>query len=289
MRLCFDATRFGFGLKEAVELCAHKKLPAVEYTFEPFSVAGKNASGLQGKEKTYLCEVEGICRLNQVEVACINLNYCLDSASRLSVKQFNAMAAKLCRVASAVGCRRFSFWLKAGLEDDWMGAVEEALTPLLKSCAEEGIKPVLRLSTPGQFHDQSLRKWRPLEPQDWRDILAALPDLCLAFCPADCVWQGIDYLQILPAFAPAIEHVEARDVEINRSLIADSGLFGPLWWRYRLPGKGQTDWRQVVEALMLYEYKGHLSICLDDEFIVQPDLDESLDSAVQAFLPYVRG
>ena len=48
---------------------------------------------------------------------------------------------------------------------------------------------------------------------------------------------------------------------------------------YRRPGKGQLDWRQLIEALKLYDYKGMLSIHLDDEFIDgnNGNLEESLD------------
>lgn len=172
---------------------------------------------------------------------------------------------------------------------EWISAAEATLTTVAELCVRCDVKPLLRLSTPRLYQDRSLRKWRPLEPQEWRDILACVPALCLSFSPADCAWQGLDYLQILPGFASAIEHVEARDVEINRSLIVDSGLFGPLWWRYRLPGKGQVDWRQLVEALKLYDFQGSLSLCLDDEFVAVQDLEESLDFAVSTFAPYVRG
>ncbi len=289
MRLCFDATRFGTGLKEAVQLCATRKLPAVEYTFQPFSAAGKNAAALSADEKRYLSDVRETAAQSGVEIACINLDHCVDLESKADCKKFHAMSSKLTMLAQSVDCKRFSFWIQPGAADDWISDCHDALMPVIDSCQSRGVKPVLRLSTAATCQDQSLRKWRPMEPQEWRNLLAAFPALSLSFSPADCVWQGLDYLQLLPAFTAAIEIVEGRDVEVNRSMIADSGLFGPLWWRYRLPGRGQVDWRQLVEALKLYDFQGVLSLCLDDEFIAVQDLEPSLDFAVNNFAPYVRG
>jgi sugar phosphate isomerase/epimerase len=74
-------------------------------------------------------------------------------------------------------------------------------------------------------------------------------------------------------------------------MLKDSGLFGPLWWRYRLPGKGQIDWAQVVEALKLYGFTGSFSVHLDDEFVVsQPcDLERSLDAGLACLASLVKG
>jgi len=153
------------------------------------------------------------------------------------------------------------------------------------------VEPLLRLSTPLEFRGQSLKGWRSMEPQDWRDLLSGCPGLSLSFSPGDCVWLGIDYLRILSGLASAIEHVEAHDVEINRDLLTDSGMYGPLWWRYRMPGKGQVDWGQLIEALKLYDFKGTFSVHLDDEFVAADaeDLEHALDAALKRIAPLMRG
>ncbi len=129
-----------------------------------------------------------------------------------------------------------------------------------------------------------------MEPQDWRDILSSCPDLSLSFSPADCVWLGIDYLKILSGLVSAIDHVEAHDIEINRTLLNDSGMYGPLWWRYRMPGKGQVDWSQLIELLKLYDFAGTVSIHLDDEFIGEEaeDLADALTRSVKVLAPLVK-
>lgn len=290
MQLCFDATRFGFGLQEAVELASAKNIPAIEYTFEPFDVTDKAAKSLSAQEQEYLKDVSSRARELKVEIACIKLNYPLKASDKSQTKKFQDMLAKLSKLAEAISCSRIIFYVEPEVCEEWAGKVEAALSPIFKNLSKMGIKLLLSLSTAPCHRGHSLKLWRSMEPQEWRDFLAAMPDLSLSFSAADCLWQGIDYLRILPGVIKAVEHVEAGDVEISRLILTDSGMFGPLWWRYKLPGKGQVDWRQLCEALKLYEFNGNLSIQLDDEFsgTDYPELIEALDSSVKLLAPLVK-
>jgi sugar phosphate isomerase/epimerase len=289
MQLCFDATRFGLGLLEAVELAAEKGLPTVEYAFEPFEMAAKTVK-LDDQEKTYLGDVATACREKNTQVACIRLNGVLEYTDKKAVKQFQQMIQKLCLVAKQINCDRIAFSLQPGPHEGWVKQAAEAIEPSCKALAKDGVKLLLSLSTAPANRGRTLRQWRPLEPQEWRDLIAHCEGLGLSFSAADCAWQNIDYLQILPGLVAAIEHVEANDVEINRAMLVDSGLFGPLWWRYRRPGKGQLDWRQLIEALKLYDYQGSFSIHLDDEFIddANGDLENSLDESIKLLKPLLK-
>jgi sugar phosphate isomerase/epimerase len=288
MRLCFDATRFGYGLREAVELCVHKQLPAVEYAFEAFSVAGKSSASLSKDERTYLNDVRDVCSRNEVSIECISLNSPLNVTDKQVSKLFGTMAAKLAVLAHEVGSPRFGFYVNPPLDEDWESICEKHLAPLIDLCAKNDVKPVLRLATPPSLQGKSLKVWRPIGPDDWRSLLSMAPGLSISFSPADCVWQSVDYLRSLPVFLPAIEIVEAVNIEISRDLLADSGLFGPLWWRYRMAGRGQVDWRQLVEALKLYEYKGCVSLRMDDEFLPVSEFDTALEESAEHFKRLVR-
>jgi sugar phosphate isomerase/epimerase len=197
----------------------------------------------------------------------------------------------LSQVADALDCARISFSLQAGCHDGWKQTFEQLFRQLKPMLDEHRVSLLLRLSTPSQFRGVSLKKWRPMEPQDWRDLLSACNgELSLSFSPADCVWLGIDYLQILPGIASAIDHIEAHDIEINRPMLTDSGMFGPLWWRYRLIGKGQVDWSQLIEALKLYDFQGTFSVHLDDEFVGEEseELVNALDTSLKVVAGLVR-
>lgn len=290
MRLCFDATRFGSGLEGAIEIAADKGLVAVEFSFAPFKVTGKTAK-LDQKERQYLESVAELAKQKNVEIACLNLDYCLTFDDKKSGKQFAPMINKLALLANALGCQRISFSLQPGPDESWKQDFEQQFAELQDVLQENDVRLLLRLSAPVAFRGSSLKKWRPMEPQDWRDLLSLCHgELSLSFSPADCVWLGIDYLQILPGIASAIEHIEAHDIEINRTMLNDSGMFGPSWWRYRLIGKGQVDWRQFIEALKLYDFHGTFSVHLDDEFIADEseELSSALDSSLKVVSHLVR-
>ena len=289
MQLCFDATRFGLGLKEAVELAAFKGIAAVEYAFASFETTAKTQK-LSASEKEYLADVAEAAQKAGTHIALIRLTALFDTSDKKLIKPFQQMMRKLSMVAAAVHCPKVAFALKPGREEGWLEEAAEALRPVCEDMEKAGVKLLLSLSTPPVNRGRTLRQWRPLEPQEWRDLIANCPGLALSFSAADCAWQNIDYLQILPGVVSAVEHVEANDVEINRALLVDSGLFGPLWWRYRRPGKGQIDWRQLIEALKLYDYQGTISIHLDDEFIDESNgnLEESLDESVKLLKPLLK-
>jgi sugar phosphate isomerase/epimerase len=289
MRLCFDATRFGYGLHESVELAVQKKLSACEFSFEKFD-SEKGSKQLSADEVDYLKSVAELSRSNDIEIACLKLKTLLKISDKKSLKEFKSHIDKLSKVAKLISCKRLLFYMEAESSENWLEQVEAALNPIVENLRKDGLTLVLSLSTPAEFLGKSLRQWRPLEPQEWRDLLAGVPGLGLSFSVADCAWQGIDYLRMISTMASAIEHVEAQDIQVNRQIIADNGLFGPLWWRYMAVGKGQIDWAQFIEALKLYEYSGNLSIHFNDENAAENEqwLWESLDTSIKVLAPLVK-
>ena len=314
MRLCFDATRFGTGLDGAIELAASKGIGAIEY-----SIAGAKVSELSSKELKLLKQIRHLSEKTGVSIACLNLDYCLtfdgsrpnksprkknhenahpeimtqaETAPHFEKidKNFSKMLAKMMTVAKTIGCPKLSLSIQPGADSGWLEQAEKHIGAWQTELNNEGINLLLRLATPKENRGRSLKQWITMEPQDWRDLIAACPGLGLSFSPADCVWLGIDYLKILSGIVSGIDHIEAHDIEISRTMLSDSGMYGPLWWRYRLPGKGAVDWTQLLEALKLYGYDGDLSIHLDDEFIADDfqSLEDALDSAIKLFTPLLK-
>ena len=290
MKFCFDATRFASGLDGAIELAASNGAGAVEYSFAPFAPP-KSSKGQDADEKAHLTGVYDLALAKNVEFACLNLDYELDAGNKKSVKQFLPMITKLASVAQAIGCEKVSFFLRPGADEEWMQPFATEYVALSEKLAEYDVRPLVRLSTPTDYRGISLKKWRAMEPQEWRDLISLCPGLSFVYSPADLLWLGIDYLTNLPGMVAAIDHVVAHDVEINRTILTDSGMFGPLWWRYRLAGKGQVDWRQFVEALKLYDYQGTFSLQLDDEFVDDDtqSLSDALAEGKRFFAPLLKG
>jgi len=289
MQLCFDATRFGAGLDGAILLAAKKKIPAIEYSFAPFTVRGEKSAGLSTKETAFLERIKSLSEENNIAIACLNIDYCLPVDSKPTDKNFAKMVNKVVKVAKIVNCKKLAITVKITGENNWLENAEGKIGILKTELEEQGIGLLLRLSTAKEFRNKSLKHWLAMEPQNWRDLMAGCPGLALSFSPADCVWLGIDYLKILSGIVSGIEHIEAHDIEISRTMLSDSGMYGPLWWRYRVPGKGQVDWSQLIEALKLYGFEGYFSIHLDDEFVNDDleSLEEALDNALKSVAPLV--
>ncbi|MBX3152525.1 sugar phosphate isomerase/epimerase [Candidatus Obscuribacterales bacterium] len=280
MRFCFDATMFGGDMGGAIELAAAKGLTAIEYRFGSFKVSASGAE-VKGEERKYLERQSKLAADQNVEIACLASDYMHKPGDKTSYKKFHGMISKLLEVSTILNCGRISFFLEVGPDNAWKTKFEKEYETLHPLFEERGIKPLLRLSTPHEFRGVSLKRWRAIEPQDWRDLISGCPGLSLSFSPADYLWLGIDYLGALAAILPALEHIEAYDVEILRDLQRDSGMFGPLWWRYRRIGKGLVDWVQLIEALKLYGYEGAISAQFSDEFVGadQTSLENALDDA----------
>ncbi len=295
MQLCFDATRFGTGLDGAIGIAASRGIKAIEYSFAPFSVrvsksGSSESNGLSEKELNSLEKIRQMGQENDVSIACLNLDYCLNFGDKKPDKNFGKMLSKMVTVAKTIGCPRLSLSIQPGT-NGWLEEAERQINACQSELNSDGLALLLRLSTPKENQGKSLKNWIAMEPQDWRDLIAACPGLSLSFSPADCIWLGIDYLKILSGIVSGIDHIEAHDCEISRTMLADSGMYGPLWWRYRVPGKGAVDWTQLIEALKLYGYQGNISIHLDDEFVAddQQSLEDALDSAIKLLNPLVKG
>jgi sugar phosphate isomerase/epimerase len=305
MKLCFNATTFGSGLEGAIELAEARGLKAIEYSFAPFEVAKLSKEELK-EEAAYLKGLAAGAEARGIEFALLNLDYPLYLGNKAATKQFLAMLKRVAKVAGLLKGPAIAFHLVPPVSlpeavDEETGAPALPAEILARQFAlvygelqklDPQRKFLLRLSTPVPFRGLSLKYWRALEPEEWRQILAVCAGLGLSYSPGDCLWAGLDYLQNLSSFASAIEHVSAHDVEMNRNMLNDSGLFGPLFWRYRLVAKGQIDWRQVVEALKLYEFAGCLSLQFEDEFLAEEDYqgrEDALVDGVRYFVPLLRG
>jgi sugar phosphate isomerase/epimerase len=96
----------------------------------------------------------------------------------------------------------------------------------------------------------------------------------LNFDPSHLVWLGIDPVTALAANLGLVKHVQAKDVQVDAAARNSFGVFGQLidkpspwtsgWWRYRIPGLGEVDWRRLVDVLYEGGYDGYVSVEHED-------------------------
>lgn len=105
-------------------------------------------------------------------------------------------------------------------------------------------------------------------PLIWERVFSIIPSraLGLNLDPSHLVWQRIDYVEATKKFGDRVYHTHAKDTEIVRSRLQETGIMGQGWWRYRIPGWGVIDWRAFVSALREGGYDYVLSIEHEDPF-----------------------
>lgn len=100
------------------------------------------------------------------------------------------------------------------------------------------------------------------------------PAFGLNYDPSHLVRLGIDYERALAEFGDRVKHVHAKDTVFDQEALYLYGrlsptfthprIFGEEWWRYCIPGEGETDWGRVIKRLEDHGYDGILSIELED-------------------------
>ena len=106
-----------------------------------------------------------------------------------------------------------------------------------------------------------------ISPVMWKKIFERLPSdhLGLAYDPSHLVWEMIDPYTPLLEFKDKIFHVHAKDTAIDRVKLARTGILTDFsWWSYRIPGRGELDWRKLLGQLIAEGYDGTLSLEHED-------------------------
>jgi sugar phosphate isomerase/epimerase len=114
-------------------------------------------------------------------------------------------------------------------------------------------------------------------PETYRALFAQVPSQALGvnYDPSHLIRMGIDHLRFLREFATRVYHVHAKDTEINDDNLYEFGSeqpatftpstpYGAWAWRYTIPGHGITRWSEVFKILAAANYRGIVSIELED-------------------------
>ncbi|OQY80241.1 MAG: hypothetical protein B6D41_21300 [Chloroflexi bacterium UTCFX4] len=106
-------------------------------------------------------------------------------------------------------------------------------------------------------------------PALWDEMFARLPhpNFGLNLDPSHLVWLGVNYYDIVPKYAARIFHTHAKDTVIYADKRAYNSILNSgwnTWWQYRLPGKGEIDWKRWAQVLRANGYDGVLSIEHED-------------------------
>ncbi len=153
--------------------------------------------------------------------------------------------------------------------------IGQVFRDILKYAADRGVKIMIENCPMENWVKFGLPGNYAYSPELWDALFNELPDenFGLNFDPSHLYWLGIDYLQAVEDYAEKIFHAHAKDTEILAEGEYNYGLFGrqidPVpwksgWWRYRMPGLGEIDWKKFISVLQEHDYDYVLSIEHED-------------------------
>lgn len=193
-------------------------------------------------------------------------------------KHYHDHLKKVINVAALLGVDLVGTFVGARpdkLPAENMKEIGSVMRELLRYAEGKGVRLMIencpmdswqRFGLPGNF---------AYSPELWDALFNEVPskNFGLNFDPSHLYWLGIDYLRAARHYAEKLFHAHAKDTEILAEGSYRYGLFGKQidptpwksgWWRYRMPGWGQIDWKKFISVLQESGYDHVLSIEHED-------------------------
>ncbi len=148
---------------------------------------------------------------------------------------------------------------------------EAVLPPLVDYAGDRGVRLVIENCPMEGWHPDGYPANLAYSPELWTWLTSL--GLYLNYDPSHLVWLGIDPVPALAAHVDRVLHVQAKDIEVDRAARNQFGIFGQVvepqawvsgWWRYRIPGLGDVDWRRIIDTLYQAGYDGVVSVEHED-------------------------
>ena len=114
------------------------------------------------------------------------------------------------------------------------------------------------------------------------------PAIGLEYDPSHLFWQQIDHLAALRDFADRVYMFHAKDTQILRGVLARHGMdSGERWWRFRVPGYGEINWKPIFQVLSDVGYAGDIVIEHEDPVFDGPRRKEGFRLGLKCLEQYV--
>lgn len=176
--------------------------------------------------------------------------------------------------------------------DENLPLFRERFSAIAARAEEMGVKIALE-PWPGSVLGHGPYRWTNMAttPELWARLFDEVPNpaLGLEYDPSHLAWQEIDHLRAIREFGDRIHHVHAKDIVIDRDLLARVGVHGRGWWRFVIPGLGELDWGAIFGALREAGYRGDVAVEHEDREYLGERWTEGLAIAHRTLRPLVEG
>ena len=216
-----------------------------------------------------------------VERAAVNTHVlaCIDAASLADVQTVGTFIGR--------------DWTKSVREN--LAEAEEVFKPLVDRAGEKGVKLVIENCVMEGWHPDGYPGNLAYSPELWEWMFSL--GLYLNFDPSHLVWMGIDPVEALRPYVDKVAHAQAKDIQTfpdKRNRYGWPGIADKSndpwdvgWWRYRVPGLGEVDWRRVVDTLYENGFDGVLCVEHEDPIWggTEPRIETGLRIAYDTLRP----
>jgi sugar phosphate isomerase/epimerase len=155
---------------------------------------------------------------------------------------------------------------------DNLRQAERVFAPLVDRAGERGVKLIIENCVMEGWHPDGYPGNLAYSPELWEWMFSL--GLYLNYDPSHLIWMGIDPVTALRPYVDRIPHAQAKDIQLFPERRDRFGWPGRAverpdpwdvgWWRYRVPGLGEVDWRGLVDAMYEGGFDGVLSVEHED-------------------------
>jgi len=229
--------------------------------FESLEISSRPGSPLIDPDKILKHgteEVKDALKNGGVIISC--LTWCPNNMDpNLEVRRRNnEHIKKMIEAAAKLDIPVVSTWIGKvpGTVEDNMKVYAEVWPPIVEHAEKYGVKIAIE-NCMGNI---------AYSPYTWEKMFNIIrsKNIGLNFDPSHLVFQFIDYLDAARRFGERIYHTHCKDTEILRWKLSWVGYTGEGWWRFRIPGLGDIDWKKFVNELQDQKYDYALSIEHED-------------------------
>lgn len=217
---------------------------------EIFTSRGLTLSSIAFYDNNLHPDLEDRRKINQ------HVMRCIDAAALLGVESVGTFVGR--------------DWNKTVAENLTMA--EEVFKPLVAHATMQNVKIIIENCVMEGWHPDGYPGNLAYSPELWEWMFGL--GLYLNYDPSHLIWMGIDPIEAIKPYIDRVIHAQAKDIEVfpeKRNFFGYPGKavvrenpWDVGWWRYRVPGLGEVNWKKLIDVMYEGGFNGTLSVEHED-------------------------
>jgi sugar phosphate isomerase/epimerase len=146
--------------------------------------------------------------------------------------------------------------------EDFLPRLIDFWEPIARAAADRGVRLAFEHCPMAPYHLPIMGFNMLAQPAMWERLFndPRSRNLGIEWDASHLICQFIDPVANIHKFGSRIFHVHAKDALINRHLLETYGICHPGVAEHRFPGLGQSNWAEIIHALLRAGYDSDLNI-----------------------------